>query len=150
MEVKILLCLHLASFMTNYFTSSATFFRQQASNMLENHYLKVIKYMYALYKEVRFYSFLRHNVPLIHKISVYNVNLRLRFKCLETLIYETLNLLYIRCKSFSLSVTASLLFMPNVSIRSMTLNLHSSDYLFSRYWRDDYSSCVYVCNVMYV
>jgi hypothetical protein len=49
MEVKILLCLHSASFVTNIFTFSSIFLRWHASNMLLNHYLNDIKLIFALF-----------------------------------------------------------------------------------------------------
>jgi hypothetical protein len=56
-EVKILLCLQFATFMTHYFTFTAIFFRLQASDLLLNHFLNVINFIFALSKGVKFVRF---------------------------------------------------------------------------------------------
>jgi hypothetical protein len=57
MEVKILLCLHFASFMTHHFTSIATFVMLQAIILLLNNYSNVKQFMFAHPKEVKDNSF---------------------------------------------------------------------------------------------
>jgi hypothetical protein len=56
MEVKILLCLHFATFMTNYFTFSFTLSGKKLLAFLQNHYLhiiKVIRQKFAVSKEIK-------------------------------------------------------------------------------------------------
>jgi hypothetical protein len=83
MEVKILLCLHFATFMTNNYKLkfSATFFRWKTSNMLLNDYLNIVNlnFIVSLSKE---FFFMRHHVPLRYEqcrelgptgLAIYNV-----------------------------------------------------------------------------
>jgi hypothetical protein len=63
MEVKILLCLHFATFVKNYFTFRFTVYMLQASYNFSNHYLYVLKFIFVFSKEVKIYLFQRRNVP---------------------------------------------------------------------------------------
>jgi hypothetical protein len=57
MEDKIFLYLYFVTIITNDFIISATILRYLASNMIYDHYCKVIKHMFALLKKSKFISF---------------------------------------------------------------------------------------------
>jgi hypothetical protein len=64
MEVKILLCLHFATFKTSYLTFIAFYLGNKHLTFLKNHYLSIIKFHISLSKAVKRYLLLSHNVPL--------------------------------------------------------------------------------------
>jgi hypothetical protein len=52
---NLLLCLHFAFFMTNYFTFIHTFFRYKHLIFLKKHYLNIIKFMFTLFERSKYF-----------------------------------------------------------------------------------------------